>query len=266
MVVFQNLQRDSMEPQAILLILRVYCIRLISTGITFLKFSETDPTKFGLRKVSQVQSESPSNGTDAIRLIDELKPDVAFLDIMMPRSSGVDVVGIISHRPQFVFTTAFEQFAVTAFELNALDYLLKPFGKKRFTRSIDRLAEADPSVGSRPDDPAQRPVKQLFVRERNRLLSIPTASIIRISAADDYAEVITSDAHHLVRVTMKQLEDQLDPDDFVFIHRGTIVNLNCVQEIASCGNGRYEVTLRDGATCIASRSGAAKLRSTIGKS
>ena len=198
------------------------------------------------------------NGSEAIDLITKVRPNVAFLDIMMPGTTGLEVARAVGNQTQVVFTTAFEDFAVTAFELRALDYLLKPFGKRRFSKTIDRLTDSD----SHPTTPSVNApaVEQLFVRERNRVVAIPVDSIVRVQAADDYAEVVTDSSKHLLRITMKQLDTQLDSEKFVRIHRSTIVSLRHVKEIAGCGNGRYEVSLTDGAIAVASRSGARRLR------
>ena len=203
------------------------------------------------------------NGAEAIEIIEEQQPDVAFLDIMMPGITGLEVASAIGRQTQVIFTTAFEDFAVTAFELRALDYLLKPFGKRRFLKAVDRLTESSASANRAAENSNTvdtNAVEQLFVRERNRVLAIPVDSIVRIQAADDYAEVITDTSTHLLRVTMKQLGDQLNAAVFIRIHRSTIVNLRYVNEIVSCGNGRYEVLLSDGFVAVASRTGAARLR------
>ena len=200
-------------------------------------------------------------GPEAIEAIDRLKPDVIFLDIRMPGATGLEVVEKITHKPRIVFTTAYDEFAVTAFELQAIDYLLKPFGKKRFTQTIDRILELGaPDVTRVRDGFVEGHLKQLFVQERGRLKTIPVSSILRISGARDYAEVTSQHGKHLLSVRMKNLIERLDPTLFIRIHRSTIVNMSFVEEIVSCGNGRYDVTMSDGLVCSASRSGAALLR------
>ena len=204
------------------------------------------------------------NGTDAISMIDELVPDLVFLDIKMPGATGIQVAQTVRHKPYVIFTTAFDEFAVTAFELHAIDYLLKPFARTRFRDAVSRIDSERHPLGERIASAVEEPpLRQLFVRDRKRLITIPVDTISRIEAADDYAEVFSAAGKHLVRIRLKLLEQRLDPTRFVRIHRSMIVNLDRVSEISSCGNGRYEVVLDDGTLCTASRTGAAKLRKHI---
>jgi two-component system LytT family response regulator len=208
-----------------------------------------------------------STGTEAIKLIDSEKPDLVFLDIKMPGATGIQVVERIREIPEIIFTTAFDEYAVTAFELQAIDYLLKPFSRKRFTAAVDRLDKPLGRLQTRVSAALSTdPIEQIFIRERGRMIVVSVESIVRIEAADDYAEVFTESSRHLVRLRMKHLAQRLDQRRFVRIHRSSIVNMTVVEEIASCGNGRYEVVLSDGSTCIASRSGASRLRDIIARS
>ncbi len=204
------------------------------------------------------------NGVEAVEVIDSMSPDLVFLDIRMPGLSGLEVLERIVHQPHVIFTTAFEEFAVTAFELQALDYLLKPFGKRRFDLALSRLTSPPLSSPDRVRAAmGSEPIRQLFVRERGRIRSIMANDIVRIEAADDYAEIFTGQSSHLMATRMKSLADRLDPTRFVRIHRSTIVNLTSIDEVESCGNGRYEVRMLDGTVLVASRSGAALLRAAI---
>ncbi len=206
-----------------------------------------------------------SDGLKAVEIIDDVKPDLVFLDIRMPGRTGLEVVEQLSHKPHIIFTTAYEEFAVVAFELQALDYLLKPFGRRRFERAVGRLTNnADELVDRVRSVLDDKPLQRLFVRERGKVRQVPVNEIRRIEAADDYADVYTASSNHLISCRMKMLEKRLDPSIFVRIHRSSIVNLNFVREMASCGNGRYEVTMNDDEILIASRSGAARLRELTG--
>ena len=208
---------------------------------------------------------SVANGPDAIRQIDKTKPDLVFLDIKMPGATGIEVARRIKHKPVIVFTTAYDEYAVTAFELQALDYLLKPFGRRRFQRAVDRIFETGfPSSAARTDgiDWASQtePLSRIFVRENHRTRSIPVGSIIRIDAADDYVRVVAQGyPAALVAVRMRQLEEQLDPGSLVRIHRSTIVHIDHVDQIIDIGNGRRELILSDGSRCRASRAGVSRL-------
>ena len=208
-----------------------------------------------------------ANGQDALELAQALSPDVVFLDIRMPGMSGLEVAAGMGGNARVIFTTAFDEFAVAAFELQALDYLLKPFGWRRFEQAVSRLSEYAGQEWQRErleDAADDRPVRRLFVRHRGRLIRIPTDSITHIVAADDYAELVTGEGRHLMAARMHTLEYHLDRDRFVRIHRSVIVNLDHVEEAAPCGNGRWEVVLNDGTTLTSSRSGSARLRESLG--
>lgn len=206
-----------------------------------------------------------SNGTQALHLINELQPELVFLDIQMPGATGLDVARELKGSCHVIFTTAFDQHAVTAFELQAQDYLLKPFGRRRFDAAITRLekdavqppADLDNAMGTNV-------LKQLFVRDRGRRLRVDIESIAVIQGADDYAELVTSTGKYLVSVRLKDLEERLDPTIFLRIHRSIIINLSKVRETAPNGNGRWNVVMEDGTELTTSRSGAAQLREAIG--
>ena len=213
-----------------------------------------------------------ADGRHAVQLIDELRPDVVFLDVKMPVLSGLQVLERIKHDPEVVFTTAYDNHAITAFELGALDYILKPFGRERFSKMLSRVKErllntgeqSQPSFreralqafNARPTEPLVR----LFVRDRRgRVVHVPVADIVRLVGADDYVEVHTSKTTYLVNITLAEFELRLDPKDFRRVHRSTIVNLN---RIVSCErlDRRLQIELSDGSRVIASRAGSQWLR------
>ena len=227
------------------------------------------------------------NGEDALELAATTRPDVAFLDIRMPGRNGLEVASDLDSGIEVIFTTAYDEFAVTAFELQALDYLLKPFGRRRFERAVERLGADRPTIKAGPsvrekdvvtdrlfeqdrssrlhDAMAEGPLSRLFVRERGRLVCVPVDTITHIAAADDYAELVTPRGRHLMAVRMRSLEQRLDAGRFVRIHRSLIVNLDHMEAAAPCGNGRWEVILNDGTILTSSRSGAVKLREILEK-
>lgn len=206
-----------------------------------------------------------ADGLSAVEMINELKPELAFLDIRMPGLTGLEVVQRIVHQPLVIFTTAYDEFAVTAFELQALDYLLKPFGPKRFNRAVDRLKTVL-LPEHRQRLPIQQPMERFFVRERGKIIAIASKEVLRFEAADDYVEIVTASSRHLLSVRMKALENHLPPQKFLRVHRSTIVNMEFVREIVSLGNGRYEVAQSDGTHIAASRSGGSKIRDILNKS
>jgi len=213
-----------------------------------------------------------ADGDRAARLIDKLRPDLIFLDVRMPGLSGLEVLETIKHDPAVVFTTAYDDQAVTAFELEALDYILKPFGRERFHKMLSRVKErllvnshggeqgfferASRALKAKPADPLLR----LFVRDRHgRVVHVSLSDITRLVGADDYVEVHAGNSSHLVNITLTEFEQRLDPKRFRRVHRSTIVNLD---KIVSCKriDRRVEIELSDGSRVVASRAGSQQLR------
>lgn len=212
-----------------------------------------------------------ADGDTAVREIERLKPDVVFLDIEMPGLSGIRVLERCSHHPVVVFTTAFDRYAVTAFELEALDYLLKPFGRERFQAALRRVREAlgrpDPEVAERAGralaDGPREPIQRIFVRDRGRIVPVPVAEIVRLEAEDVYVAVYTGGRRYLVHVALHELERTLDPARFVRIHRCHLVNLDFVAAFRPLDDSRLEVEMKDGARLAASRSRSKELRERV---
>lgn len=213
-----------------------------------------------------------ADGDRAVTLIDELHPDLVFLDVKMPGLTGLQVLENIKHDPEVVFTTAYDDHAVTAFELEALDYILKPFGRERFHQMLTRVKLR--LVDSKRDDELSvreralhalktKPVEhlqRLFVRDRHcRLVQVRAAEITRLVGADDYVELHIANKSYLVKITMNELEQRLNPKHFLRVHRSTIVNLD---HVISCEpiDRRLRLTLSDGGEVVASRSGSQTLR------
>jgi two-component system LytT family response regulator len=207
-----------------------------------------------------------TTGKTAISAIDELQPDLVFLDVQLPGCSGIDVLSRVHHTPAVIFTTAHDQFAITAFELAALDYLLKPFGRDRFVRAIER---ARPLLESRAgSDAAQRaretsvdgPVPRLFVREAGHIIPLRVASIEWLQACDDFVVVHTGGRQFRINLTLADLERRLDPRVFVRVHRSHLVNLDHVTSWTPYDGSRLQITLRTGRTIMASRQRSRALR------
>ena len=208
-----------------------------------------------------------ADGASAVRMIDELEPDLVFLDIQMPELTGLDVLERISHEPGIIFTTAFDQYAVSAFELGALDYLLKPFGRDRFAAAIDRARRAldggpDDSVRDRVTTAlaAHGPVPRVFVRDRGKILPIPVEDIERLEAEDDYVALFARGRRFLVYAALGDLEARLDPARFLRIHRSHVVNLEYVAALVPYDATRLQVEMRDGTKIMASRTRSRELR------
>lgn len=208
-----------------------------------------------------------ANGQEALSMLNESEVDVVFLDIRMPGLSGIDAARAMPDDVRIVFTTAFEEFAVTAFELQALDYLLKPFSRKRFRQTVDRLVESEHVQASRRVNAALAEESDLAfvtVRSRGRMHVVAVDDIRWLEAADDYVAIHHGDARHLINVTMSVLEERLSETAFVRVHRSHIVRLADVDRVDLVGGGRAEVQLTSGERVPVSRTGLRRLRKTPG--
>jgi two-component system LytT family response regulator len=200
-----------------------------------------------------------ADGPSAIRLIDGLRPDLAFLDIQLPGVSGIDLLARLRHLPAVIFTTAFDRYAVTAFELAAADYLLKPFGVGRFGRAMERVRPLLERRTAAPPPAASAP-RRLFVREGGRIVPLPVGAVEHITACDDFVEVHAQGRRYRLNLPLGELEAQLDPRTFVRVHRSHIVNLDHVVAWEPYDGSRFEVRLRDGTRITASRQRSRLLR------
>lgn len=206
------------------------------------------------------------DGAAAVRLVDDLEPDLLFLDVRLPELSGLQVVERIRHRPALVFTTAHDRFAMAAFELGALDYLLKPFGTERFGRMLERV-RAHLEVPPAPDAVERTrlalstaPLRRLFARSGARIVPIPVESIRRIQAAGDYAEIHCAAGRFLLQVSLGELMSRLDAERFRQVHRSHIVNLDHVRQMKPYDDRRLLITVEGGDDVLASRKASEELR------
>lgn len=211
-----------------------------------------------------------TSGEQAVALLGTLRPDIVFLDIKLPELDGLEVLRRIVHNPVVVFTTAFDGYAVRAFELGAVDYLLKPFGAERFHLALERARRElriPPEIPSAARARAalidERPLTRLFVRDRGRILPILVEEIVRIEADGDYASLHVRGRRHLVEVSLTELERVLDPNRFVRVHRSHMVNLDHVASLNPYDAYRLSIELSDGSRVIASRSGSRLLKSRV---
>jgi two-component system LytT family response regulator len=212
-----------------------------------------------------VAAEADSVADGRIAVVNH-RPAVLYLDIQLGAHSGFDVLSsdMPDEPPLIVFTTAYSEHAVRAFELHALDYLLKPFDRGRFLQSIERtraaLQQADAAdveervrrlLAGLPDRPA--PLTQLLVRDSERTIFLPIDEILRIAAADNYVEVFTTGRTYLLRETLTGLAGQLDPARFLRVHRSHIVRVDFIGEVRPWFHGDYQLILRDGTELSLSR-------------
>jgi two-component system LytT family response regulator len=206
------------------------------------------------------------DGLTAVSAIDEQQPDVVFLDIRMPRLSGLDILRRVRHTPAVIFTTAYDRYAVTAFELAAVDYLLKPFARERFLQALERVRSA--IEHNAPDEAAARsreafangPAPRLFVREGPRVVPLRTSDVVRLEASDDFVFIYTAGRRYRMGAPLHQIERRLDPSQFVRIHRSHIVNMDYVAAMVPYDGSRFQVRLRDGTEITASRQCSRTLR------
>lgn len=213
------------------------------------------------------------NGFEALKAIQEMEPQLIFLDIQMPKISGFELLELLQDPPQIVFTTAFDEFAIRAFEMNAVDYLLKPFSLTRFQQAVERarLRIAEQSLDT--ESPVQRMKQQLdysieqidriVVRLGSRIVIIPRDTIDYIEAADDYVMVFSQQGNHLKEKTMKYFETHLPAKDFIRIHRSHIVNISQIVSIDLYGKDTHLVVLKCGARLKASAEGYKRLREIL---
>ena len=205
------------------------------------------------------ECDSATAALDAIRT---QKPDLAFLDVRMPEYDGFDILEMLGADapPAVVFVTAYDQYALKAFETGALDYLLKPFNNARFTRALER---AKARIALRQHGPAK--IDRLTIKNAGCVVFLPVTDIDWIEAADYYASLHVGPKVHLLRRSMNDLESDLDPAQFCRIHRSTIVNLDRVRELRFDSDAEYELVLADGTKLRLSRRYRKDLQTRLGK-
>ena len=206
------------------------------------------------------------DGYEAVDAIAAQQPDLVFLDVQMPELDGLGVIRTVGaeNMPAVIFVTAYDEYAVHAFEVHALDYLLKPFDVERFAEAFRRAValirqrqktDLDRRLAHLLDDlqPAAKGRERLMIKTQQRIYFIRTDEVDWVEAAGNYVRLHAGGKTHLLRQTMNALERQLDPDRFLRIHRSTIVNVDRVRDLHRMFNGEYEVRLYNGTTLTLSR-------------
>ena len=207
-----------------------------------------------------------SNGVSAMESIDRLRPELVILDIQMPGLLGTDVLRRCVHRPYALFTTAYAQHAVTAFELGALDYLLKPFGPARLETALERVRAAlgEPAGNGAFDRLTEAlsksPMGRLFVRSGGSLVPVPVGSIDFFEASGDYVIAHVGSSRHTVHVSLNRIESRLDAKQFLRIHRTHIVNMTRLKRFRTVAKGQLVAEMLDGRQLPVSRARAVELR------
>ncbi|HEV7768957.1 MAG TPA: LytTR family DNA-binding domain-containing protein [Thermoanaerobaculia bacterium] len=202
------------------------------------------------------------DGNEAVDVIRELKPDLVFLDVQMPGRTGVEVVETIGPdaMPATIFTTAYERFALKAFDVAAVDYLVKPFDDERFVQALGRARKA---IEAQPA-PKSEFLERISVESRGQIRVVPVAVIDYITASGPYAELHVSGRTFAIREKMQTLEEKLDPAIFFRIHRSAIVRLDRIETLLHAAGGDYAVRLTDGTELSVSRSRREELEARVG--
>jgi two-component system, LytTR family, response regulator len=193
------------------------------------------------------------NGEEAVDRIDAVRPDAIFLDVQMPGFDGFEVVRRLKAKPYIVFATAYDEFALKAFEENTVDYLLKPIEQRRLDKAVDKLRRLFDRQALRLDENVERllsrlaaaPLKRLQVRVGDKIVLLDTADVAYFEAKDKYTFLHTTDQKYIVDLTLAELESKLDTTEFVRIHRSTIVNLKHMLELVKWFGGKYKMRLKD---------------------
>lgn len=216
------------------------------------------------------------DGREAVAAIRRHSPDLVLLDVQMPEVDGFEVVRQIGaeHMPAVVFVTAHDQYAIRAFEINALDYLLKPVIEERFVKAMARAksrirstfaADSNPQIINLLDGMAssRRYPQRLAVRSAGKTVLVNVDEVDWLEGAENYVEVHTGRASYLLQATMNTLEKSLDPTNFLRIHRSIIVNVGRIKDLQSAAHGEYAITLRDGTRLKSGRTYSNRLRALV---
>lgn len=213
-----------------------------------------------------------SNGFEGIKIINDVNPDIVFLDIQMPKITGFEMLELIDKPPIIIFTTAYDQFALKAFEVNAADYLLKPFSKQRFDESIGKairyMKNKSPQqimIRNLINENDRNPefLERIIIKDGTKITVMPLENIRFIEAQDDYVMIYSTEGKFLKQKTMKYFEDHLDPHNFVRIHRSFIVPVNSIKRIELAEKNSYQVKLHDATILPVSKSGYDKLKGVL---
>ena len=219
-----------------------------------------------------VVSQVCSNGFEGLKAIQQYKPDLIILDIQMPKINGFEMLELIENRPAVIFATAFDEYAIKAFEAHAIDYLLKPFNQDRFEKAIKKWRE------QKNNSSAEKQTKQLLddvsltapqserivIKDGSKIKIIPIQDVHYLEAADDFVKVFTKEGYFLKNKTMGHFEQVLDPSQFVRSHRSYIVNLQQITRIDPYERDNHVAILRSGAKVPVSRTGYPKLKAILG--
>lgn len=206
------------------------------------------------------------DGFQGLKAIQEHEPDIIFLDVQMPKITGFEMLELLDKPPAVIFTTAFDQYALKAFDAMAIDYLLKPFSQERFAQAIEKFLAQQGGKGESSQKLNELAEKRnrLVVRVKNEIKILPTREVSFFEAEDDYIAIHTASGKYLKKMTMKSLEEALDPAKFVRVHRSYLINLSEITKIEPYERDNYLVLLRGGEKVPVSKTGYSRLRQVLG--
>lgn len=214
--------------------------------------------------------EECSDGFAGIKAIQQHKPDLVFLDIQMPKLTGFEMLELLDYTPCIIFTTAYDQYAIKAFEHNAIDYLLKPFPKDRFADALSKAAEKierkendSEKIKQLSENTIEESLKRVVVKSHQKINVFPVDHIHYIESQDDYVMIYTKDGKYLKQKTMKFFESNLQPDLFIRIHRSYIVNVDQIVQLEPYEKDSYLCVLKQGAKLKVSQSGLKVLKQRL---
>ena len=213
------------------------------------------------------------NGFEGIKAIQEFQPDIIFLDIQMPKITGFEMLELLTEKPVIVFSTAYDQYALKAFEVSAADYLLKPYSRERFDEAMNRaltLTNDKPArnkivtgILKHQDENAEY-LERIVVKTGSKISIIPVRKLYWLEAQDDYVMLHSKDGDFLKQKTMKYFESHLDAKEVVRTHRSYIVRISIIKQIELIGKESYRIILTNGQSLPVSRTGHAKLKAILG--
>jgi two-component system, LytTR family, response regulator len=208
-----------------------------------------------------------NDGFEGMKAIQEHQPDLIFLDIQMPKITGFEMLELIDEPPAVIFTTAFEEYAIKAFDAHAADYLLKPFSKERFDKAMQKLMlQQNNTAKTIADTALQTPAQsnRIVVKDAGKIKIIPLAQVQYLEAADDYVKIHTPEGVFLKKQTMQYFEDSLPGNEFIRVHRSCIINAQLISRIDPHEKDSHLVLLTTGARLPVSKAGYGKLKDVLG--
>jgi two-component system LytT family response regulator len=211
------------------------------------------------------------NGFDGLKTINEMQPDLVFLDVQMPKLTGFEMLELLDFRPEIIFTTAYNQFAIKAFEQHAVDYLLKPFSKERLLIAVERAAEkikgnngSELPIDKLTELPENDLIERVVVKDKNKIHIIPSEQIRYVESLDDYVMIYTKERRFIKQKTMRFFENHLNPKEFIRIHRSFIVKVEEIAEIQQYEKESHIVILKNDHTKLkVSKTGYKNLKEAL---